>query len=241
VNRPVQVFLAAGIATAPGFMEQFRRELHAKLEQVSGEVRSELVYPYGNWNRSFPLQLWEAGHDLRRGAAGYRVSYGGARLLDMIAAREAECDHPETPQTILVGHSAGGTAVIHAALKLMERGRSAPPAKVIMVGSPRFRIPDKLSNHVHYLYTAVPADMIARIGSFRGLRVRRQAPSAITKLPIVGGHADYFRNGDSFRNEDGRSNLQLTLNAVWTWLADRMHAGERTGGICSEVNRAASD
>src|SRR5690606_10898863 len=150
----------------------------------------------GDWSRPLYAQLREAGRDLRRGASGYRESIGGTRLH---AAIDAQSSEGQAAETVLIGHSAGGTAAVHTALQLQERSASAQPCLVVMIGSPRFRIPASLREHVHYLYAAGAVDPIARIGTFSGWGVRREAPGTVTRLRIVGRHADYFRGGEEFR------------------------------------------
>ncbi len=218
---PIRLFLAAGVATSPNFMEEFRCELQSRMESQSIVVESELAHPYGYWSRPLSAQLREAGRDLRRGASGYRESIGGARLLEAIDAHPSS-QSGQSWQTVLIGHSAGGTAAVHAAMRLRERSASAGPCLVVMIGSPRFRIPAELREHIYYLYAAGAADPIPRIGAFSGWGIRRQAPRAVTRLPIVGGHADYFRGGEGFRNASGHSNLTITLDRVWTWLMERL-------------------
>ncbi|UUZ97829.1 hypothetical protein LJK87_26065 [Paenibacillus sp. P25] len=52
-----------------------------------------------------------------------------------------------------------------------------------------------------------------------GMGPRLHAPSRIEPVPILGGHADYFREAAPFVHPDGRSNLDRTAAAVRNWLA----------------------
>jgi hypothetical protein len=44
----------------------------------------------------------------------------------------------------------------------------------------------------------------------------------VAGVPIVGGHADYFRGHPPYvQPETGAANLDLTLGAFWNWLIER--------------------
>ncbi|MBB6674954.1 hypothetical protein [Cohnella nanjingensis] len=290
-DRPVRLYLLAGVKTAPHFMEGLREALAAKLADAGCTVHSELLFPYGDWSRSAVAQLREMRHDLQLRFGRYERSIGGRRALEAM----------ETPapagRTILIGHSGGGVAAVHAAQLRLARDGGEPDAAV-MIGSPRCRIPEALRGSVLYLYAAgkrlrrdagagapvtereqegagepvrervgveglkregagvpvheretpgepvrehegaregvrKPADPICRIGSFGGWRAAgafrvpawqadKYAPAAVRGVPILGGHADYFRRSAPFVNDAGQSNLEMTLAAVWPWLAERM-------------------
>jgi hypothetical protein len=135
----------------------------------------------------------------------------------------------------LVGHSGGGVAAVHAAEALLAAG-AAEGCRLVQIGSPRCAVPEPLQARTAYVYAARagsrrPADPICRLGSWGGweraarfaLRWnrRRYAPATIASLPLVGGHADYFRDHGMFRQADGgATNLQLTVDAMWPTLMD---------------------
>ncbi len=234
-GNEIRLYIMAGVATAPHFMETFRVALHGKLEQSGQAVRSELLFPYGDWSRRLIPQLWEIRHDMRLGFRRIVDSIGGNRVLSSI---------PSQPTinggsgTILIGHSGGGVAAVHAAQLLLEKDIGSQPCKVVMIGSPRCRIPIGMRHSVLTLYAAgkhgnginegSSRDMISRLGTFggwsAGLRrfpawqADKHAPANILGVPIIGGHADYFRERAPFINPMGMSNMDLTLEAIVRWL-----------------------
>lgn len=248
--RRIRLCMLGGVATAPDFMEGFRVSLHCALESEGWRVRSQLVYPYGVWSRRLALQLAEAGHDLWLGFRSYARSIGGCRVLEeLLPKMRAESAAPEGPghaadgeRTVLVAHSAGGIAALHAAEALKTR-TAGPPVLVVMIGSPRIRVPGHLRGSVLYLYAASgvkpsdgkfanSADPICRIGSFGGWsgggtrlplwRGMRHSPEHVSALTVIGGHADYFRERAPFVHDAGATNLQVTQRAVMRWLTPRL-------------------
>lgn len=239
-DHMIHLFISAGVATAPLYMEGFRRALHSKNVETGRAVYSELLFPYGDSRRALTAQLREVAHDLRKGAGYGRFSIGGSRLL----ARVDECRLKggfRSGATILIGHSAGGTASLYAQQQLLKR--EGKPSPIVMIGSPRCRIPSALREDVLYIYAANRAklrraalkqsDPITRIGSFGGWmqgkhripvwRHDLHAPIASLGLPLIGGHADYFREKEPYVNAAGQSNLELSLEAVWEWLKYRKY------------------
>lgn len=235
VGNNVHLYLLAGVATAPLFMESLRLALHEKLARSSARiVHSELLFPYGEWSRRLIPQLWEIRHDMRLGFRRITSSIGGDRTQTSILARK---NGDDKPFMILIGHSGGGVAAIHAAQLLIERGYGSAYS-VILIGSPRCRIPDGLRDSVlsisatgKRLDIAMPGksrDLVSRLGTFGGWHkpLRRlpawkrdkHAPVSIHAVPIIGGHADYFRDSAPFVNSLGQSNLDLTLETIESWL-----------------------
>ncbi|BBH22927.1 hypothetical protein Back11_42720 [Paenibacillus baekrokdamisoli] len=237
----ISLYLMSGLATAPHFLDGFRSALQGMLEKRGHHVHSELLFPYGDWSRRVLPQLREIGLDMRLGVSRYTRSIGGKRALEAIDARSFK--DGSTGRTILVGHSGGGVAAVHAARLLLERD-GGEPCLVILIGVPKFRIPLELRNSVLYLYAvgdrlpagkqgpAKLADAICRLGSFGGWardgrmlpawRMNHYAPEATCGVPIIGGHPDYFREQPPYINSHGLSNGWLTLHAVWSWLEERI-------------------
>jgi hypothetical protein len=258
----VNLFLLAGVATAPLFMENFRLALATRLEQAGCEVYSELLYPYGDWSRKLLPQLLELRHDLWAARTRPLRSIGGARAAAMaasaearLAAAQAGCAAPvansEAQQpvsggssgglTLLLGHSGGGVAAVHAAGILagepvLLRGAATPsllPLRVVQIGSPKCPVPTWLQGSLLYA-SAInaqgrPSDPVTLLGSWRvwqrsrlGLPVWRPSapasPSAHIRLQLMGGHPDYFRESNPFLNQHGLSNLEVTVQAVMDWL-----------------------
>jgi pimeloyl-ACP methyl ester carboxylesterase len=235
MGNNVHLYLLAGVATAPLFMESLRVALHEKLTRSSGRiVYSELLFPYGDRSRRLIPQLWEIRHDMRLGLRRLTSSIGGTRTLNSILSRKEGDDNPSI---LLIGHSGGGVAAVHAAQLLIQReyGSTCP---VILIGSPRCRIPDGLRDSVlsisatgKDLDIAKPGnsrDFVSRLGTFGGWskplellprwKADKHAPLSNHAVPIIGGHADYFRNSAPFINSFGQSNLDLMLEIIESWL-----------------------
>lgn len=182
-----------------------------------------------------------AGHSGDAGRAGDAWRDGGAGQADAADRAEALIGAPGSRLPILIGHSAGGVAAVHAASLLLERA-GGKPCPVVMIGSPKCRIPEALRGAVLYVHAAGSRerkgsrfgspDPVTRLGSFggwgpsgrRGWRVwqrDKHAPEEIAAVPVAGGHADYFRSQAPFLDAEGRSNLDRISEAVWRWLAKR--------------------
>lgn len=241
-ERPnVSLYLLAGLATAPLFMESLRGALHGILEREGFGVRtSQLLFPYGDWSRRAVPQLWEISRDMRLRPGRFGRSVGGRRALDSIAAGWRE-KPGSTDRIVLIGHSGGGVAAVHAAWQLHDQ-LGGPPPPVVMIGSPRCRIPEELQASVLFAYAGSaaeaaaapgkPSDAVARLGTFGGWRGAgrprpgwqkdKHAPHDMRGVPIIGKHADYFREREPYVNELGLSNLRLTLSVVWPWLRERI-------------------
>jgi pimeloyl-ACP methyl ester carboxylesterase len=221
------IYLLAGVATAPLFMETIRIALHDRLTKLGESVHSELLFPYGDWSRRVIPQVWEIKKDMRLGFQRLERSIGGNRVLASIESQliaESGC------RIILIGHSAGGVAAVHAAQLLLEKQVCSKPCSVVMIGSPRIRIPEPLKRSILSLHAiGKNRDLISRLGTFGGWqaglgripvwRADKHAPDSIQVLSLLGGHPDYFRDQAPFINQQGKSNLELTLEAIVQWLS----------------------
>ncbi|NBD24168.1 hypothetical protein [Paenibacillus glycinis] len=311
-KEQVSLYLLAGFATAPQFLESFRGSLHGILEREGFRVRtSQLLFPYGDWSRRAVPQLWEISRDMRLGAGRFGRSIGGRRVVDAIGA-DWRPEPGKAGRIVLIGHSGGGVAAVHAAWQLLDL-LGGPPSPVVMIGSPRCRIPEELRASVLFVYAGAgvgslspgkPADGVSRLGTFGGWRgfgrsgssrpsagasdsasagatgageggelgsprssaagsgaadsaasrgaatvagsagranvplpepeaaagrrfwpawLRdKHAPAERRGVPIIGKHADYFREREPYINELGLTNLQLTQSVVWPWLRERI-------------------
>jgi hypothetical protein len=218
-----------GFATAPHFMEKLRVALHRILNHWGQSVHSELLFPYGDWSRRAVPQLWEIRSDIRLGLRRLNSSIGGNRALASIKKRRPLPDHSRKT-TILIGHSGGGVAAVHAAQLLSEQ-QGGSDYCVVMIGSPRCRIPESLRPSVLAI-SAAGTDFIPRLGSYGGWKAGKlrfpswhrdkHAPADIRVVPIIGGHADYFRDSAPYVNFEGISNLALTLEAIELWLSAKL-------------------
>lgn len=233
-ERTLHVYLIAGIATSPDFMEGLRLELERRLAAHGlppGAVRTSLLLPYGAWNRPLWPQLREISRDLRLGLGRRSGSVGGGAVLRRLAADGVR----GSDALWLIGHSGGGLAAVHAAEGLLAQHRELD-LHTVQVGSPRCAVAAALQARAAYVYAAGPGgrgkDPICRIGTWGGWSgahgrpwpVRRKhlhAPSRVQGVPIVGGHADYFRERPPYvQPHTGETNLDLTVGAFWGWLIE---------------------
>jgi len=245
----IELYFLAGLATAPLFMEDLRLALERRLRNealsrqagsfVGAEMRSRLLYPYGDWSRNVFAQLWEIQADMRRKDSKLDRSIGGGRVLEEIRRERAAVGLADTVgTTLLVGHSGGGIAAVHAAAMLMSSGGSAT-CYAVKIGSPRCRIPERLKHRVLSIHAegrrrgdsfGRSPDIVSRIGSYGGWKINRSlpvwrkdkhAPASWIGVPIIGKHPDYFRNRSPYLSTDGRSNLDLIVDAIAAWLSSR--------------------
>jgi pimeloyl-ACP methyl ester carboxylesterase len=210
------IYLSAGFATSPNFMEEFGKRLRSTVEDLGIHVVVKSVFPYGDWSRSRWAQLAEIRRDLMPSRFRRQRSIGGARLAETVLA------HASSDESIvLIGHSAGGLASVHAAGQILAADDSKR-LSVVQIGSPRCPIPSALTDSSLYVYAVdrrgKRVDPITRIGRWGG-----QAPGLVTGLTLIGGHRDYFRSTPPFIDERKQSNLDRINRCVGSWLADRMH------------------
>lgn len=235
----IEAYFAAGVATTPMFMERLREGVHRALTDRGASVRSGLVFPYGDRERSLWTQLREVGRDMRLRYGRIATSIGGNRLMESL---ERMGGARSSARTLLIGHSAGGVAAVQAAEMLLARSEGRGPAPlVVMIGSPRCRIPERLRDSVLYVYAEKPAargsvtrpaDPITRLGTFGGWRagkfyvprwiMDKHGPQHHHGVRIIGKHPDYFREEPPYVNDLGLSNLTLTIDIVLRWLERRI-------------------
>ncbi len=218
-NNGIYLCALAGIGTAPGFMGEFHQELAGRIAAATGlPVEGGLLYPYGEWSRSVRRQIWEVWRDIRLPAGAWEGSLGVAAVR-----RELEPAARGSGPVVLVGHSGGGTAAVHAAAMLRAAAPERPVA-VVQIGSPRSPVPPGLREATVYCFACGPGgrgrDPVCRLGSWRAARGRGGRlglgrlllPGQLVALPIAGRHPDYFRG--HLRTAGGESNLELVLDTV---------------------------
>jgi hypothetical protein len=209
--KKVDICVLAGIWTAPRFMETLCEEVTRKFAEEGWSAQGTLIYPYGDCYLSRMRQLREIALDLFPRSLLFNKILGGRRVADEIKPIY------RGERLVLIGHSGGGVAAVHAAQFLMdEEGLAAP--HVVQIGSPKCPIPSALRDRVTYV-TAVNErgrwkDPVTCMGSW-GMRLRRSTlVPAVREVPILGGHADYFRNEHPYI-QGNTSNLQITINSFW--------------------------
>ncbi len=245
-ENKIEMYFLAGLATAPLFMENLRLALERRLRytalplregSIGGEgIVSGLLYPYGDRSRSVLAQVREIRADMRRRDDKLGRSIGGVRALEAIRRERAEAGvSGAVGTTLLVGHSGGGIAAVHVAAMLMASGASAS-CFAVTIGSPRCRIPERLKHRVLSIHAegrrrggslGRSPDIVSRIGTFGGWGIKRSlpvwrkdkhAPQTRIGVPIVGKHADYFRDRAPYLNAEGKSNLDLIVDSIAAWL-----------------------
>ncbi len=235
MNRSTIVLVtAAGFATARGFLDPFRERLHEGYANLGYAVQSCSLLPYGDWQRSKLRQLWEIHHDLRLRPAAYKQAIGGNRLLHALRDKALVCAD-DSCEYVLVGHSGGGVAIVHAALALQQSQRRI--RGLIQIGSPKCRIAENLRARTLYVRGLFcnrggrpsargSIDPVTRIGSWgsvmRHTTSIQQPPGSIVDIPIIGGHPDYFRRSSLHDSEGIHDNETTTYRIVWSWLCGRM-------------------
>jgi hypothetical protein len=202
--KNVDIFVLAGIWTAPNFMEALCMELIRRYENEGWSAEGKLLFPYGDWYLGRMRQLREITLDMLPKAS----RLGGRKAADEIKK------FYRGGKMVIVGHSGGGVAGVHAAQILLSEAEDLLPPSVVQIGSPKCSIPPVLREHVIYV-AAVDKygkwkDPITRLGGWgwrgRTSRMRsNQTSPAIREIPIVGGHADYFRT----------HNIDVTIDSFW--------------------------
>jgi hypothetical protein len=221
-NKNINIYFLAGVATAPNFMAEFRSEIMERFQQAGWHVRhAELLFPYGDWNRGLVRQLHELRQDVYPLWKSRSAAVGGRAVVDTIRSTY------DGGILLLLGHSGGGVAGTHAAELMMQAGEiSAEQIRLVQIGSPMCQVPAQLRTST--LYISAARDSVTFLGSWGGWEKgrfgiprwnrRKFAPHSIVRVPVVGKHADYFRGRRPYVNMEGLSNLELTLQSIWTWL-----------------------
>jgi hypothetical protein len=206
-EHPLNLFFAAGVATSPQFMSGVAAYLGRMLLEDGWTVHTRLVFPYGDWDQKLIIQLKELRHDLFLRHSRLQRSIGGERLIAEIKRQQ------EVGQVVLIGHSGGGLASVHAGYLAQD---SIDCRAIIQIGSPRYPIPDTIREKTHFIYgvnhQGKRQDPISWIGRWGSSTTR---PKVILPIPIQGGHADYFRGSSPFMNSEGQSNLEVTAQHMY--------------------------
>jgi hypothetical protein len=208
IMNNVDIFALAGIWTTPNFMKDLCLELTRRYENDGWSARGKLLFPYGDLYFGRMRQLRDITFDMLPLAVRLGKNLGGRKAADEIRQLY------RGGKMVIVGHSGGGVAGVHAAQLLLSEVEDLSPPSVVQIGSPKCSISPVLLEHVIYV-AAVDQygkwkDPITRMGGWgwsgRISRMRsKQTSPAIREIPIVGGHADYFRN----------NNIEVTIDSFW--------------------------
>jgi hypothetical protein len=223
LENKVALYVLAGVATSPNFMKEFVYQLKASYAAVGYEVQTHILFPYGDWSCSLVKQLYEITHDLFPKPGRNLNRQRGQKVADYIISTY------DGGQVVMVGHSSGGVAAVHAA-EILEL-RLIPTTRVVQIGSPKCPVSPKHRSSTLYIravnLNGKSSDPVTRIGSWggwerSGRRIRWNprlaAPDHIVDVPIVGGHADYFRDQSAFTDDHDSTNLDKMRRLIWQWL-----------------------
>lgn len=228
MTMPLTVYLMAGVATANQMFSECRRKLEDLLGYEAGKPDIHEVFPYGDNSRNMWTQVLEVGSDLTN---GLRLSRVGGRK----AAESIQATYKGDGRVLLIGHSGGGAAAYQAAVKLHRAG-ALRDFRIVQIGSPRIRVLPELRDRVCYLHSVDAegkvSDPISKIGTWGGWSVssdrRKQpmpywnrlkyAPGRVEGIPVVGGHADYFKHQNPFVDDQLVCNLDKTVDRIGSWL-----------------------
>jgi hypothetical protein len=219
----VALYVLAGVATSLNFMEEFVDELKSRYIAAGFEIQAHMLFPYGDWNRRLIKQLYEIGQDLMPKLGRNRGYLRGQKVANYIL------ESYQGGQIVIVGHSSGGVAGVHAANLLALT--KLPIARVVQIGSPKCPVSQKHRASTLFIsavnHNGKSSDPITRLGSWRGWErtgrlvrwnSRLAAPMHRITVRLVGGHADYFRSHSSFADEKGLTNLVKITGVIWAWL-----------------------
>jgi hypothetical protein len=220
-----QVYLLSGVATSADFMHPLSAALGERYLRAGSEAFFHFLHPYGTWERRLIDQLNEARQDISRKSIQAIASSRGKLLGESIM--QSGRDH----DIVLIGHSAGGIAAIHAASILKNNGFRI--SSIVQIGCPKHAVPVSFRDRTLYAYGVRAghnkgSDPIVRIGTWGGWEKgtsgwplwnsKLYAPCKISTFPLVGGHTDYFRSGHPYHNDHGISNLELTTDVIWNFI-----------------------
>ncbi|OCT14450.1 hypothetical protein A8709_26965 [Paenibacillus pectinilyticus] len=223
-SADLDIYVSAGFATASNFLDNFADALALRYEQSGRHVRVHVHFPYGDWDRSKRRQLQEIVRDAWHLAHRKKSVHGGKNLAQFVLDTMGQGG-----KLLFIGHSAGAVAAVLAAEELDSAGRDV--LGVIQIGSPKCAIPAALKPKVLCIQATNQQnqrhDPISRLGTWGGWRrtrlglfrwhSRKHAPIHQRILPLIGGHADYFRDHAPYIWQ-ASTNLQTTMNTIWTWL-----------------------
>lgn len=226
-SQSLKIFLLAGVKTTPSAFHALEQALVHHLHQKGITPDIELLFPYGEAERSLMRQLYEVRADLSRRAK--LAGYGGRKVWERISS------YGTVPKLLFIGHSGGGVAAYQIARKLHE-DQLPINAKVVQIGSPKTKIIPQLKERVGYIHSidnnGKVKDPISRLGSWGGWSSftpkrplphwdsQKYAPGFIEGIHTIGGHADYFRKSEQFSDEHRACNLDKTMTSLDAYLKE---------------------
>lgn len=214
-DTAISVYFAAGISmfqTSEMFIDAMNHMENRYRSRGFTSIRTHCFYPYGTMDdipasrhrRFMTKQAFMVGRDIYRQAAH---TVGGRALFNDI---RQHYDRLSGGDIVLIGHSGGGIASYKAAQLLHSEGY--PVIRIFMVGSPEIPICANCRDKVFTIeHGGRGGDWISRCAFhwFRPAKVR-------VRLPINGGHPDYFCHQS--RDENNVSNMEKVMDFIWSWV-----------------------
>ncbi|MFF2483372.1 hypothetical protein [Paenibacillus sp. NPDC058071] len=225
-HSAINVYLLAGVATTQTAFNECKSKLDRLFRADGLEPFIHILYPYGDASRNLYRQIAEVSSDL-----GNRVGMG--RIGGRFAFRKIKETllGPDDP-LLLIGHSGGGAAAYQAA-RMVHAQKLSRNFRIVQVGAPRIAVQPELRDKVSYFHSVDGKgnlnDPISRLGSWGGWSKlveqsvprwnrMKYAPSVVEGIPLIGGHAHYFRHQQPYIDQDSVCNLDKTIDRVRVWL-----------------------
>ncbi|GAB2696371.1 hypothetical protein ACFQWB_03455 [Paenibacillus thermoaerophilus] len=214
------VYLIAGVRSYPGLFRGCIAELERRFGEMGLAPAIRELFPYGDHTAPIVRQLLEVQGDW--------FAFGEAARAGTRIVAEYVRSWSRGRKAMLVGHSGGGVAAYRAAARLAGEGAIAD-FRVVQIGSPKVPIHAEHRSRVRAIAAVDErgrcTDPVARLGSWGGLRRGRyglrlwdrlkHAPGEREGIPVIGGHAYYFRSDAPYVHPERGSNLSLTVDAIW--------------------------
>ena len=227
----LHIYLLAGVQTKDSAFITLTRRINQLLEQKGKEASITLLYPYGDYNRKLWKQVLDICIDFNFISKGAGI--GGRRVKSTLTQALPQCGESSC-KYLLIGHSGGGVAAYRLARYLHYKQHiSLEHIRVVPIGSPKIRVASQFQSLIAYIQAVDEQgklkDPITRIGHWGGLHLKRKentkrwhankyAPLAVHGIPLIGGHADYFRINAPFIDLELKSNLDYTFKVIESWL-----------------------
>lgn len=225
----LHIYLLAGVQTRDSAFNTLTERLSHFLELKGKQAEIELLYPYGDYKRELWKQVLDLCIDIN--FINKSSGIGGKRVKQQL---ESSLVNGKT-KFLLIGHSGGGVAAYRIARFLhYQLNIGLDQIRVVQIGSPKMRVSPRFQSQVAYVQAideqGKPKDPITKIGYWGGLHIgankkikkgwskQKYAPAFIQNIPLIGGHADYFRIRAPFIDKQQYSNLDYTFSAFENWL-----------------------
>lgn len=227
----LHIYLLAGVQTRDSAFTTLTNRLLQSLKAKGIKADIEILYPYGDYSRKLWKQVLDLCIDIN--FINKYSGIGGKRVMQQL---EGALQKGKT-KFLLIGHSGGGVAAYRIARFLYYHFNiELDQLRVVQIGSPKIRVASRFQSQIAYIQAIDEQgklkDPITKIGywggfqigenenSKRGWNSQKYAPAVVQSIPLIGGHADYFRSRAPFIDKQEQSNLDYTFIAFEEWLHD---------------------